>query len=166
MNLNETILQKLENMTEHQSARDAEIEARQKERHEALETRMIESEARQKERHEVLETRMIESEARQKERHEVLETRITSIDTEVKDIRKDSAEQKVHQTKLEGDLHLLDSELKGQLGRLETKFDAFIANMREQKTDTNEWWKVGGIIVSCGIAVVSLVLSILTRFGR
>lgn len=30
----------------------------------------------------------------------------------------------------------------------------------------NERWKVGGIIVSCGIAVVSLVLSILTRFGR
>ena len=59
----------------------------------------------------------------------------------------------------------LDSDLKGQLGRLETKFDAFIANMREQKTDTNERWKVGGIIVSCGIAVASLVLSILTRFG-
>ena len=148
MNLNETILQKLEDMAEHQKARDAEIEARQRERHEALETRMI------------------ESEARQRERHEALETRITSIDTEVKDIRKDSADQKVRQTKLEGDLQLLDSDLKGQLGRLETKFDAFIANTREQKADTNERWKVGGIIVSCGIAVVSLVLSILTRFGR
>jgi hypothetical protein len=148
MNLNETILQKLEDMEDHQKARDAEVETRQKERHEALETRMI------------------ESEARQKERHEALETRITSIDTEVKDIRKNSAEQKVHQTKLEGDLHLLDSDLKGQLGRLETKFDAFIANTREQKADTNERWKVGGIIVSCGIAVVSLVLPILTRFGK
>ena len=155
MNLNETILQKLEEMADRQKARDAEIEARQKERHEALETRMT------------------ELEARQKERHEVLETRITNIDTEVKDIRnevkdsrKDNAEMKVHQTKLEGDLQLLDSDLKGQLGRLETKFDAFIANMRDQKADTNERWKVGGIIVSCGIAVVSLVLSILTRFGK
>ena len=137
MNLNETILQKLEEM-----------------------------EARQKERHEALETRMIESEARQKERHEALETRITNIETEVKDIRKDNAEQKVHQTKLEGDPQLLDSDLKGLLVRLETKFDAFIANAREQKADTNERWKVGGIIVSCGIAIASLVLSILTRFGR
>ena len=107
-----------------------------------------------------------EIEARQKERHEALETRITSIEAEVKDIRKDGAEQKVRQTKLEGDLQLLDSDLKGQLGRLETKFDAFIANMRDQKADTNERWKVGGIIVSCGIAVVSLVISILTRFGK
>ena len=138
MNLNETILQKLEEMEDRQKTRETEIEARQKERYEALETRMI------------------ESEARQKERHEALETRITSIDTEVKDLQKNSAEQKVHQTKLEGDLQLLDSDLKGQLGRLETKFDAFIANMREQKTDTNERWKVGGIIVSCGIAVASL----------
>ena len=107
-----------------------------------------------------------EIKARQKERHEALETRITNIDTEVKDIRKNNAELKVHQTKLEGNFQLLDSDLKGQLGRLETKFDAFIANTREQKADTNERWKVGGIIVSCGIAVVSLVLSILTRFGR
>ena len=68
MNSNETILQKLEDMAEHQKARDAEIEARQKERHEAL------------------------------------EARITNIDTEVKDIRKDNADMKVHQTKLEGDL--------------------------------------------------------------
>ena len=155
MNLNETILQKLEEMADHQKARDAEIEARQKERHETLETGMTESEARQKERHEALETRITN-----------IDTEVKDIRTEVKDIGKDNAEMKVHQTKLEGDLHLLDSDLKGQLGRLETKFDAFIANMREQKADTSERWKVGGIIVSCGIAVVSLVLSILTRFGR
>ena len=134
MNLNETILQKLEEMEEHQKARDVEIEVRQKERHE------------------VLETRIIESEVRQKERHEVLETRMTSIETEIKDIRKDSAEQKVRQTKLEGDLQLLDSDLKGQLGRLETKFDAFIANMREQKADTNERWKVGSIILFLAVS--------------
>ena len=155
MNLNETILQKLEEMADHQKARDAEIEASQKERHETLETRMTESETRQKERHETLETRITN-----------IDTEVKDIRTEVKDIGKDNAEMKVHQTKLEGDLHLLDSNLKGQLGRLETKFDAFIANMREQKADTSERWKVGGIIVSCGIAVVSLVLSILTRFGR
>ena len=137
MNLNETILQKLEDMAEHQKARDAEIEARQKERHEALETRITN-----------------------------IDTEVKDIRNEIKDVRKDNAEMKVHQTKLEGDLQLLDSDLKGQLGRLETKFDAFIANTREQQADANERWKVGGIIVSCGIAVVSLVLSILTRFGR
>ena len=109
MNLNETILQKLEDMAEHQKTRDAEIEARQKERHEALETRMTN-----------------------------IDTEVKDIRTEVKDIRKDNAELKVHQTKLEGNLQLLDSDLKGQLGRLETKFDAFIANTREQKADTNE----------------------------
>ena len=36
----------------------------------------------------------------------------------------------------------------------------------DRKFDANERWKVGGIIVSCGVAVVSLVLSLLTRMGQ
>ena len=118
-----------------------------------------------------------EMEARQKERDSVLEGRLTNLETAVRenraelkevrtelmDVVKDSMEQKVHQTKLEGDVHSLDFKLTGKLETLEMKLDDFMANAKEQKVDKNERWKVGGIIVSCCIAIVSLILSILTR---
>lgn len=56
--------------------------------------------------------------------------------------------------------------MDGKLETLETKLDSLIENMRERKFDTNERWKVGGIIVSCSVAIVSLILSILTRMGQ
>ena len=78
-----------------------------------------------------------------------------SVDSELKEIREDSTEMKVNQTR-QG----------GKLETLEMKLDAFIDNMRDRKADTNERWKISGIIISCGVALVSLILSILTRLGR
>ena len=78
-----------------------------------------------------------------------------SVDSELKEIREDSTEMKVNQTR-----H------GGKLETLEMKLDAFIDNMRDRKADTNERWKISGIIISCGVALVSLILSILTRLGR
>ena len=77
------------------------------------------------------------------------------VDSELKEIREDSTEMKVNQTR-----H------GGKLETLEMKLDAFIDNMRDRKADTNERWKISGIIISCGVALVSLILSILTRLGR
>ena len=80
---------------------------------------------------------------------------IKDIHSELKKIRGDATEMKVNQAK-----HA------GKLETVEAKLDAFIDNLRERKTDTSERWKIGGIIISCGVAVVSLILSILTRLGR
>ena len=80
---------------------------------------------------------------------------IKDIHSELKEIREDSTEVKINQAK-----HA------GKLETLETKLDAFIDNIRERKADTSEHWKIGGIIISCGVAIVSLILSILTRIGR
>ena len=80
---------------------------------------------------------------------------IKDIRSELKEIREDATEMKVNQAKHAGKLETLD-----------TKLDAFIDNARERKADISERWKVGGIIISCGVAVVSLILSILTRMGQ
>ena len=80
---------------------------------------------------------------------------IKDIHSELKEIREDATEVKINQAK-----HA------GKLETLETKLDAFIDNIRERKADTSEHWKIGGIIISCGVAIVSLILSILTRIGR
>ena len=80
---------------------------------------------------------------------------IKEIHSELKEIREDATEMKVNQVK-----HA------GKLETVETKLDAFIDNTRERKADVSERWKIGGIIVSCGVAVVSLILSILTRMGQ
>ena len=80
---------------------------------------------------------------------------IKDVRSELKEIREDATEMKVNQAK-----HA------GKLETVETKLDAFIDNTRERKADVSERWKIGGIIVSCGVAVVSLILSILTRMGQ
>ena len=80
---------------------------------------------------------------------------IKDIHSELKDIREDATQMKVNQ-----------AQHAGKLETVETKLDAFIDHLRERKADTNEHWKIGGIIVSCGIAIVSLVISILTRLGQ
>ena len=80
---------------------------------------------------------------------------IKEIHSELKEIREDATEMKVNQAK-----HA------GKLETVETKLDAFIDNARERKADLSERWKIGGIVVSCAVAVLSLILSILTRMGQ
>ena len=84
-----------------------------------------------------------------------IRSEVKDIHSELKEIREDATEMKVNQAKHAGKLETLD-----------TKLDAFIDNARERKTDMSERWKIGGIIISCGVAVVSLILSILTRMGQ
>ena len=80
---------------------------------------------------------------------EIKEVRAESA-SEFKKVRDDSSEMKVNQVKLEG-----------KLDTLEAKFDGHVADMRERKTDTNERWKIAGIIASGCLAIVSLFLSLL-----
>ena len=42
---------------------------------------------------------------------------------------------------------------------LATKLDDYIAGVRERKGDTNERWKVGGIIASGCLAILSIIFS-------
>ena len=93
---------------------------------------------------------------------EIKEVRAESA-SEFKKVRDDSSEMKVNQVKLEGDLGALESKMGGKLDTLATKFEAYIADMRERKTDSNERWKIAGIITSGCLALVSLFLSILNR---
>ena len=115
---------------------------------------------------------------------ETMETDLKNVRSEVKDVRSevndrmdkiasklevvnaDFAEMKVNQAKQAGDLHTLEAKIDGKLETLETKLDGLIENTRERKSDMNERWKIGGIIISCAVAVVSLILSILTRMGQ
>ena len=115
---------------------------------------------------------------------ETMDTNIKDVRSEMKDVRSemndgmdkiasklevvnaDFAEMKVNQAKQAGDLHTLEAKIDGKLETLETKLDGLIENTRERKSDINERWKIGGIIVSCAVAVVSLILSILTRMGQ
>ena len=84
-------------------------------------------------------------------RTEIKEVRAEAA-SEFKKVRDDGSEMKVNQVKVEG-----------KLDTLEAKFDSHIADMRERKTDTNERWKIAGIITSGCLALVSLFLSILRR---
>ena len=81
------------------------------------------------------------------------------------EIRKEQVVHSVNYAKLEGQIVTSETKLAGNLASLEMKVNTFISNMRDQKADSGERWKVGGIIASCGIAIASLILSILTRFG-
>ena len=95
-----------------------------------------------------------------------MNNRIDKIESKLEVVNSDVAEMKVNQAKHTGDLHTLEVKIDGKLETLETKLDGLIENTRERNLDTNERWKIGGIIVSCGVAVVSLILSILTRMGQ
>ena len=81
-----------------------------------------------------------------------LAAEIKEVRSEIKDVRDDGSEMKVNQAKLEG-----------KLDTLEAKFDGHIADMRERKGDTNERWKIAGIIASGCLAIVSLVLSLFSN---
>ena len=93
---------------------------------------------------------------------EVKEVR-TEAASEFKKVRDDNSELKVNQVKLEGALRALESKMGGKLDTLAAKFEAYLADVRERKTDTNERWKIAGIIASGCLALVSLFLSILNR---
>ena len=57
------------------------------------------------------------------------------------------------------DLQRVESEVKTDLRRVESKIDGVITNIGERKADTNERWKIGGIIVSTAIAILALIKS-------
>ena len=89
---------------------------------------------------------------------EIKEVRSESA-TEFKKVREDAADTKVHQARLEGELRALESKMGGKLDTLATKLEAHIADTRERKGDTNERWKIAGIIASGCLAIVSLFVS-------
>ena len=100
------------------------------------------------------------------DRMDKMDTKLKDVDAEIREIRDDALEMKINQAKHAGDLHTLDAKVDGKFQTLNTKIDGLIENARERRVDTNERWKIGGIIVSCGVAVVSIILSILTRMGQ
>lgn len=63
------------------------------------------------------------------------------------------------EAKLTTDLQRVETEVKTDLRRVEAKIDGVITNIGERKADTNERWKIGGIIVSTAIAVLALIKS-------
>ena len=63
------------------------------------------------------------------------------------------------ESKLTTDLQRVEAEVKTDLRRVEAKIDGVITNIGEHKADTNERWKIGGIIVSTAIAILALIKS-------
>ena len=63
------------------------------------------------------------------------------------------------ESKLTADLQGLESKLTADSQRMEAKIDSLVANISERKTDTNERWKIGGIIAPTGIAILALIKS-------
>ena len=57
------------------------------------------------------------------------------------------------------DLQRVESEVKTDLRRVEAKIDGVVTNIGERKADTNERWKIGGIVVSTAIAILALIKS-------
>ena len=179
MDMNQQILQKLLEMEEAQKERDAEQRARdaaQKERDVAQKERDAEQQKRdaaQKARdaeqekrdatQRARDTEQMQRDAAQKQRDAALNARLTHLESEVAEIRKELVVQSMNQAKLEAQIATWGTKLGGNLASLEMKFNSFLSNMRERKSDTSERWKVGGIVASCGIAIASLILSILTR---
>ena len=115
---------------------------------------------------ESMETNIKDVRSEMKDARSEMNNRIDKIESKLEVVNSDVAEMKVNQAKHTGDLHTLEVKIDGKLETLETKLDGLIENTRERNLDTNERWKIGGIIVSCGVAVVSLILSILTRMGQ
>ena len=63
------------------------------------------------------------------------------------------------EARLTTDLQRVEAEVKTDLRRVEAKIDGVITNISERKADTNERWKIGGIIVSSAIAILALIKS-------
>ena len=122
------------------------------------------------------------------DRDELILQKLSELAEDVKDLRKnvgglqkDITDVKLQQAddrrrsetadvKLAGDLQRLESKIDAGLDRveskltadsqrLESKIDSIVTNISERKTDTNERWKIGGIIVSTAIAILALIKS-------
>ena len=63
------------------------------------------------------------------------------------------------ESKLTTDLQRVEAEVKTDLRRVEAKIDGVVTNIGERKADTNERWKIGGIIVSTSIAILAFIKS-------
>ena len=63
------------------------------------------------------------------------------------------------ESKIDGGLDRVESKLTADLQRVESKVDGVVTNISERKTDTNERWKIGGIIISAAIAILALIKS-------
>ena len=174
MEMNQQILQKLLEMEEAQKQRDAEQQKRdaeQKQRDAAQKERDAEQQKRDAEQQKrdaeqkQRDAAQKQRDAAQKQRNAALNARLTHLEAEVAEIRKEQVVHRMHYAKLERQIVTWETKLSGHLASLEMKLDYVFSNMRDQKADSGERWKVGGIIASCGIAIASLILSILTRFG-
>lgn len=122
------------------------------------------------------------------DRDELILQKLSELVEDVKDLRKnvgglqkDITDVKLQQAddrrrsetadvKLAGDLQRLESKIDAGLDRVESKLtadsqrveakiDSVVTNISERKTDTNERWKIGGIIVSTAIAILALIKS-------
>ena len=89
--------------------------------------------------------------------------------SETADVKLAASLERIEST-LTADLQRVESEVKIDLQRLESKIDSgldrvaskiggVVTNISERKTDTNERWKIGGIIVSTAIAILALIKS-------
>ena len=63
------------------------------------------------------------------------------------------------ESKIDGGLARVESKLTADSQRVESKIDSVVTKISERKTDTNERWKIGGIIVSTAIAILALIKS-------
>lgn len=111
------------------------------------------------------------------DRDELILQKLSELAEDVKDLRKnvgglqkDVTDVRLQQTddrrrsetadvKLAGDLQRLESKIDGGLDRVESKIDGVVTNISERKADTNERWKIGGIIGSTAIAILALIKS-------
>ena len=80
---------------------------------------------------------------------ELILKKLEEVTVELKESREDWTQIKVSQVHQEGNLKVLAA-----------KFDDYIAGARERKADTNERWKIGGIIASGCLAILSIILSL------
>lgn len=80
---------------------------------------------------------------------ELILKKLEEVTVELKEAREDWAQIKVNQAHHEGNLKVLAA-----------KFDDYIADARERKADTNERWKIGGIIAAGCLAILSIILSL------
>ena len=63
------------------------------------------------------------------------------------------------ESEVKTDLQRVEAKIDGGLERVEAKIDGVVTNISERKTDTNERWKIGGIIASSVIAILAFIKS-------
>ena len=78
--------------------------------------------------------------------------------SETADVKLAASLERIEST-LTTDLQRVESKIDAGLDRVESKIDGVVTNISERKADTNERWKIGGIIVSTAIAILALIKS-------